>query len=344
LHIEIHSLGFAAGVPRLALLIPRSLILSANATTHIDTSFGDLKVRRLAGRIGGEVQNLQLTARLHESVIEQLHAALVHYKVLFFRGQSHLDDEEHQAFGARFGKTVAHPTVPSPTGTRIFELDASKGGGRADSWHTDVTFVDAFPKISILRGVKIPAYGGDTVWANTAAAYEGLPEDLKRLADKLWAVHSNDYDYAATRTTIEDERLRHHQNVFVSAVFEAEHPIVHVHPVSGERALLLGHFVKKISGFSSTESARLFELLQNRVTRLENTVRWSWQQDDVAIWDNRATQHYAINDYGDQARLVRRVTVEGEAAVSVDGQRSRTRTRPAAVNDEQIRAAIAQAA
>lgn len=164
------------------------------------------------------------------------------------------------------------------------------------------------------------------------------------MAEKLWAVHSNDYDYGATREQVEDHRLRHHQNVFVSAVFEAEHPLVHVHPVSGERALLLGHFIKRIVGLSGTESARIFELLQNRVTRLENTVRWGWRQDDVAIWDNRSTQHYAINDYGDQPRVVRRVTIEGEPAVSVDGQRSRTRKRPDAVNDDQIRAAIAQAA
>lgn len=318
--------------------------MTAHDTTNIDTSFGNLRIRRLAGRIGGEVQDLKLSASLNDATVADLQAALVKHKVLFFRGQSHLDDASHQAFGARLGKTIPHPTVPAREGTRIFELDASKGGGRADSWHTDVTFVDAFPKISILRGVSIPAYGGDTVWANTVAAYEGLTPELKQLAEKLWAVHSNDYDYGATRERIEDHRLRHHQNVFVSAVFEAEHPLVHVHPVSGERALLLGHFIQRIVGLSGTESARIFELLQNRVTRLENTVRWSWRQDDVAIWDNRSTQHYAINDYGDQPRVVRRVTIEGEPAVSVDGQRSRTRKRPDAVNDDQIRAAIAQAA
>lgn len=318
--------------------------MTAHDTTNIDTSFGNLRIRRLAGRIGGEVQDLKLSASLDDATVADLQAALVKHKVLFFRGQSHLDDASHQAFGAKLGKTIAHPTVPAREGTRIFELDASKGGGRADSWHTDVTFVDAFPKISILRGVSIPAYGGDTVWANTVAAYEGLTPELKQLAEKLWAVHSNDYDYGATREQVEDHRLWHHQNVFVSAVFEAEHPLVHVHPVSGERALLLGHFIKRIVGLSGTESARIFELLQNRVTRLENTVRWGWRQDDVAIWDNRSTQHYAINDYGDQPRVVRRVTIEGEPAVSVDGQRSRTRKRPDAVNDDQIRAAIAQAA
>jgi taurine dioxygenase len=315
---------------------PMSNDSSAPTSSSIDTRFGDLQIRRVAGHIGGEVQNLRLSARLSDEEIAHLNAALVAHKVLFFRGQEHLDDAEHQAFGARFGRTVAHPTVPSPTGTRLFELDASKGGGRADSWHTDVTFVDAFPKISILRGVKIPAFGGDTVWANTALAYERLPAQLKQLADALWAVHSNDYDYGADRVQVEEERLRHHRNVFVSAVYEAEHPVVHVHPVSGERALLLGHFVKKLVGLSTSESARIFELLQNRVTRLENTVRWRWQQHDVAIWDNRATQHFAINDYGNQPRLVRRVTVHGDPAVAIDGQRSRTRSRPEATNDARI--------
>jgi len=308
--------------------------------SNIDSTFGAFRIRKVAGNIGGEVLDFKLSPDIAPETLADLTAALVAHKVLFFRGQTHLDDNAHQAFGARLGKTVAHPTVPARTGTKLFELDASKGGGRADSWHTDVTFVDAFPKFSVLRGVTIPAYGGDTVWANTVLAYERLPAQLKQLADQLWAVHSNDYDYGADRVEVEAERLRHHRNVFVSAVFEAEHPVVHVHPVSGKRALLLGHFVKKLVGLSTAESARIFEILQNRVTRLENTVRWSWQQDDVAIWDNRSTQHFAINDYGDQPRLVRRVTVHGDTAVSVDGRRSITRQRPEATNDAQIDAVI----
>ncbi|MGE0797502.1 MAG: TauD/TfdA dioxygenase family protein [Lautropia sp.] len=310
--------------------------MSLDTSSSIDTSIGPLRIRRLAGHIGGEIEGLSLRSDLPAATIEQISAALVKYKVLFFRGQAHLDDVEHQAFGARFGRTVAHPTVPPPRGTKLFELDASKGGGRADSWHTDVTFIDAFPKISILRAVTVPAYGGDTVWANTAFAYARLPEQLKRLAEQLWAVHSNDYDYGADRTVVEDERLAHHRTVFVSAVYEAEHPVVHVHPISGERALLLGHFVRKFIGLSGSESARIFDLLQSRVIRLENTVRWSWRQDDVAIWDNRATQHFAINDYGTQPRLVRRVTVHGERAVALSGERSRTRKRPDAVDDARV--------
>lgn len=301
---------------------------------HIDHAFTHFNVRPVAGTLGGEVQGLNISSTLDDAVIAALEQALVKYKVLFFRGQSHLTDAEHQGFGDRFGKTVSHPTVPAPTGTRLFELDASKGGGRADSWHTDVTFLDAFPKICILRGVKIPAYGGDTVWADTVNAYDKLPQELKVLAEQLWAVHSNDYDYGAERTEVTHDRLRHHKDVFVSSLYEAEHPLVHVHPVSGKRALLLGHFLRKIKGLTSIESATIFQLFQQRVIRLDNTVRWQWKQDDVAIWDNRATQHYAVNDYGTQERLVRRVTVHGTPAISVDGRSSIAKTRPDASNDQ----------
>ncbi|MNJ33400.1 putative dioxygenase [compost metagenome] len=226
-----------------------------------------------------------------------------------------------------FGDAVAHPTVPIKDGTDyVLELD-SQHGGRANSWHTDVTFVDAYPKASILRAVVVPASGGDTVWANTATAYEHLPEDLRNLADQLWAIHSNEYDYAAQRENVSDEAVQHHKKVFTSTVYETEHPVVHVHPETGERSLILGHFAKKIVGLSTADSQAIINLLQNHVTRLENTVRWRWSAGDVVIWDNRATQHYAVNDYGDQHRVVRRVTVDGDVPVSIDGRNSVTRVR-----------------
>jgi len=304
---------------------------NASRDAAVDSEFPGLRIRRVAGHIGGEVLDFKLAPDLTSDTVDVLHAALVKHKVLFFRRQAHLDDGAHQALGALFGEVVGHPTVPSPEGTKLFELNGEKGGGRADSWHTDVTFLPAFPKLCILRGVSIPAYGGDTVWANTAHAYARLPDDLKQLAERLWALHSNDYDYGAERLEDADashsaQRLAHHQQVFVSRLHEAEQPLVHVHPVSGEKALLLGHFIKRILGLSATESARLFELFQSRVIRPENTVRWQWQQDDVAIWDNRATQHYAVNDYGSQPRLVRRVAVQGVPAVSVDGRQARDAT------------------
>jgi taurine dioxygenase len=307
----------------------------------LEKPFKWIGVKPVAGRIGAEITGAKLSGSLDAETFAEIERAILKHKVVFLRDQDHLDDAEQEAFGALFGKVVAHPTVPSPKGTKIFELDSTGGGGRADSWHTDVTFVEAFPKISVLRAVVIPEVGGDTVWANSVEAYERLPPALKQLAEQLWAIHSNDYDYAATRLTVEKERLQHHENVFVSSVFEAEHPIVHVHPQTGERSLLLGHFIKRIVGLPTSESARIFEILQNRSIQLENTVRWRWRAGDVAIWDNRSTQHYAINDYGDAKRLVRRVTIEGGPAVSVSGEKSRTRRRPDAVNDDRIRSAVA---
>ena len=112
--------------------------------------------------------------------------------------------------------------------------------------------------------------------------------------------------------------------MFTSTVYETEHPVVRVHPVSGEKTLLLGHFVKRLKGYSQADSSQLFNLLQSHVTRLENTVRWRWNTGDVAIWDNRATQHYAVDDYGTQERIVRRVTLKGDVPVSVHGQASKT--------------------
>jgi alpha-ketoglutarate-dependent sulfate ester dioxygenase len=116
--------------------------------------------------------------------------------------------------------------------------------------------------------------------------------------------------------------------VFTSTVYETEHPIVRVHPETQERSLILGGFLQKLVGYSQADSARLIGILQSHVSRLENTVRWRWTEGDVAIWDNRATQHYAIDDYGNQPRVVRRVTIAGDVPVSVDGRRSVTRRRP----------------
>ena len=301
--------------------------LSHPSTAQRSPEQTQLQVRPVGGRIGAEVRGVALGAELDDATIGAVNAALLEHKVLFFRGQSHLDDAAQEAFAARFGETVAHPTVASvASGSRLLELD-SKHGTRANSWHTDVTFVDAYPKISILRGVVIPPAGGDTVWANTVAAYQNLPEPLRNLTDTLWAVHSNAYDYAATRATPATDAELKYRKEFTSTLYETEHPVVRVHPETGERSLVLGHFVQRFVGLSQRDSDRLLELFQDHVTRLENTVRWRWTQGDVAIWDNRATQHYAVADYADAHRVVRRATVSGDVPVSIDGRTSRTVSR-----------------
>ncbi|MBB5193195.1 taurine dioxygenase [Silvimonas terrae] len=283
----------------------------------------EITLHPVAGRIGAEVRGVQLSGDLPAHAVDAIKAALRQYKVIFLRGQT-LDDAGQQAFGQLLGDPVAHPTVPSVSGTDyVLELDSAHGG-RANSWHTDVTFVDAYPKASILRAIKVPESGGDTVWANTHTAYTDLPEPLRQLADNLWAIHSNEYDYAAYRTDTSAEALARYRKVFTSTLYETEHPVVHVHPETGERHLLLGHFVQKFKGLTTHDFNHLFAALQSHVTRLENTVRWRWQAGDVAIWDNRATQHYAINDYGDAHRVMHRVTIAGNVPTSLNGEKSRT--------------------
>ena len=289
-----------------------------------------LDIVPVTGTIGAEIRGVSLADDLGESVIDAIKAAVVRHKVVFFRDQHDLTDASHEAFAARFGDPVAHPTVPVAEGSRyLLELD-SKEGYAASSWHTDVTFVDAYPKGSILRAITIPEAGGDTLWANGETAYEGLPEALRQLVNNLWATHTNVYDYAAVlqnapkNDEAEKSRSQFNQSVFASTVYETEHPVVRVHPVSGQRSLLLGHFVKQFVGLNQADSARLFQILQDHITRPENVVRWRWRAGDVAFWDNQSTQHRAIADFGLQRRTLRRATVNGEVPVGIDGRHSRT--------------------
>ena len=281
-------------------------------------------LRRLGGRIGAELQGVALGRALSSHDIADIRRALLGHRVIFFRDQEQFDDEEQEAFSRLLGDLVPHPTEKVREGSMgILELDAAAGNGKADQWHTDVTFVDAPPRYSILRAVRIPEYGGDTMWANTVAAYESLSPELKALAESLWAVHTNKYDYAAQYPHGTDTEREHFEKVFASKVYEAQHPVVRIHPETGERSLVLGQFLHRFVGQTYADSMLLFNLFQGHVTRPENTVRWSWRKNDVAIWDNQATQHYALNDYGDQNRTMRRTTIGGEVPVSVDGRQSR---------------------
>jgi len=285
-----------------------------------------LRSRRLTGRIGAEISGVDL-ANLDDREVEGIRQALLAHKVVFFRGQR-VGSPEHLALGTRLGPlTLGHPTLPQLTDDReIFDLD-SIAGASANHWHTDVTFVERPPIFSVLRAIIIPEVGGDTLWANTVAAYADLPDDLRQLADSLVAVHSNGHDYgridvARLQGSLRPEQLANLQ-AFVSEVYETEHPVVRVHPETGEPALLLGGFAQRLVGHSLGESVDLIRMLQAYVTRPENIVRWHWQEGDVAIWDNRATQHYAIADYGNERRKMQRVTTAGLPVLGLNGVTSR---------------------
>lgn len=285
------------------------------------TTKQSLIIEKKAGRIGAEVKDVKLSADLDDATFASIQEALKNNLVLFFRGQDHLDDAAHEAFAARFGELFNHPTVPAKKDTQaIFELDSAHGA-KANTWHTDVTFVPAVPRYSILRGVEIPSVGGDTVWANTHTAFTDLPAELQELAKKLWAIHSNRFDYANFANLGDDvdpEKYLQYRKVFSHVEYETRHPLVFLHPETNEKHLLLGGFIRQLEGYSTAESNAIYEILESYVTKLENTVRWNWQKGDVVIWDNLATQHYAIADYNEH-RVVRRVTVSSNTPKNVDG-------------------------
>jgi alpha-ketoglutarate-dependent taurine dioxygenase len=283
-----------------------------------------LSVTRLAGNIGAEISGADTGDPLSDDAVAQIRQALLDHKVVFLRDQN-LDYASQVAFAERLGPlTLGHPTLVSPPDQPLLEEIDSHKGGRANHWHTDVTFVDRPPAFTLLHAVVIPPVGGDTIWANTATAYQSLPPELRELADQLRIVHTNDYDYAAVygRGERVDAAVEAAQAQFVSTVYETEHPAVRVHPETAERSLVLGGFARTVLGFSPQASRDLIRLLQEYVTRPEQTVRWPWREGDLAIWDNRATQHYAIFDYGSAHRRGERVTVAGPVPVGVDGRPS----------------------
>lgn len=286
----------------------------------------DIEVQQVTPRIGAVVTGVDLAADLSDQDVLAIRNAILAHRVVFFRDQN-LDGDEHLAFAEQLGPvTRAHPTLPGGAeGPAHFDLD-SLSGAAANHWHTDVTFVEQPPTFSVLRAVVIPPIGGDTLWANTVAGYEDLRPSLRAMADELRAVHTNGQDYGRVDVARAKGRLRpeqlEHIRTFVSTVYETEHPVVRVHPETGERALLLGGFAQRLVGHSSSESSDILRTLQSYVTRPENVARWHWHEGDVAVWDNRSTQHYAIYDYGSQHRRVQRITTSGSTPVGLDGRPS----------------------
>ncbi|KHO23243.1 TauD/TfdA dioxygenase family protein [Mycolicibacterium setense] len=280
-----------------------------------------LTVKKLGSRIGARIDGVRLSGDLDESTVTEIRRTLLQHKVIFFGGQHDLTDEEQNAFARLLGRPIGHHALKSDEAPLITPIDSEYA--KATRWHTDVTFVPDYPAISILRAVTLPEYGGSTLWASTAAAYDALPEPLKRLTENLWAVHSNRFDYAAVAAAALSDEQQQLRAAFEKPDFRTEHPVVRVHPETGERTLVAGDFTRGFLGLDSHESATLLELLQRRITVPENTVRWNWSPGDVAIWDNRATQHRAVDDYDNQRRVMHRVTLAGDVPVDIHGQRSR---------------------
>ena len=288
--------------------------------TQIHQATTKTQIHKVTARIGAQVSGVDITKRLDDETIATVRAALNEHKALVFDAEG-LDDDGQQAFARQFGDlTTAHPTVPAVDGApNVLPVDSERG--RANHWHTDVTFVLNPPQASTLRSITVPPYGGETLIANSAAAYRDLPEPLPQLADSLWAEHTNDYDYAVPDEEIDEEQAEQRAQ-FTSIKFRTVHPVVRVHPLTGERGLFIGGFAQRIIGLSVGESRKILDLLQSYVTRPENILRWRWSPNQLVLFDNRITQHYAIDNYDGQPRRLHRVTVAGDVPVGIEGKES----------------------
>ncbi|MEV4552053.1 TauD/TfdA dioxygenase family protein [Nonomuraea wenchangensis] len=303
-----------------------------------------VRVRPVAGHIGAEIDGVDLAAGLDDAAVAAIREALHRWKVVFFRGQR-LDHAGHVALARRFGEPVvpARRGSASPEGFPEVETTADRlelagryGMEREEwlerrrhsylrGWHCDHGARIDPPAATILRAESVPAYGGDTTWANLVAAYEGLSEPVRRFVDGLRAEHRLGVGYQPRAG--DDAYLRH----LLSHQVATLHPLVRVHPETGERVLFVnGYYLERVAEVSRLESGPLLELLLGQATRPEYTVRFRWEPGDVAFWDNRATMHLAPSDTGQlaQPRVMHRVMLRGEVPVGVDGRPSEPITGP----------------
>ncbi|WP_433607148.1 TauD/TfdA dioxygenase family protein [Dactylosporangium sp. CA-139114] len=275
---------------------------------------GTVTVTRLAGNIGARIDGVDASRPLSEADIATVRRALLDHKVVFLRDQE-LDYDSQVRFVQQFGElTLGHPIYDNADDKPFLRAMDSAHGTRANHWHTDLTFIERPPAAAFLHAKVIPPVGGDTIWANTVTAYQSMPADLRALADQLRVLHSNDSDFT-------DDTVSHRRD-YIADIIETEHPAVRVHPETGERAILLGGFARSVVGYSPAVSRNLMQAIQEYVTKPEQTVRWQWRVGDMAIWDNRATQHYAVYDYGTAHRRAERLTLVGPVPVGVDGRPS----------------------
>jgi alpha-ketoglutarate-dependent sulfate ester dioxygenase len=226
-----------------------------------------MTVTKLGSRIGARVDGVRVGGHLDPATVAEICRALLGHRVIFFRGQHHLDDDQQLEFARLLGTPIGHPAAKYLAGSAPIITPIDSDYGKATRWHTDVTFAANYPAASILRAVSLPSYGGSTLWASTAAAYAELPEPLKCLVENLWALHTNRYDYVTTESLTNAQQA--FRQAFEKPDFRTEHPVVRVHPETGERTLLAGDFVRSFVGLDGYESHALLELLQRRITMPE---------------------------------------------------------------------------
>jgi len=260
----------------------------------------------MAATIGAELHGVDLCHELPQPVIDEIHEALLDYKVIFFRDQP-LTSEQHVAFAKRFGDLEIHPFIPSNTGVPElvrFEKDA-RAGGYENGWHHDVTWRECPSKGAVLHAIHVPPTGGDTLFCDANAAYEGLDDDTRAQVADMVAVH--DFMQAFGRQVPDDKMVE------MRAQYPTvEHPVVHHHPETGRPLLYVNRFfVSHLAGIDAAEGNALLDRLCRQFETTEYQCRFRWAPDSVAFWDNRAVQHYACSDYWPDVRVMERASVKG---------------------------------
>jgi taurine dioxygenase len=257
--------------------------------------------------IGAEINGISLAEPLDDETFDEVHRALLEYKVIFFRDQD-ITPEQHVAFARRFGALETHPFVPHRNGyPEVMVLEKSdKIGGYENVWHSDVTWRLEPSLGSVLLAREVPDIGGDTLFCDMYAAYEGLPEKIRTRIDGLRAVHDFVRTFAPMLSADELAKKR-------VEFPPAEHPVVRTHPETGRKGLYVnGAFTSHLVGLEADEGDRLLDRLYRQATVPEYQCRFRWRPHSVAFWDNRAVQHYAASDYYPNRRLMERVTIVGD--------------------------------
>ncbi len=285
----------------------------------------DLDVTPLSGTIGAIISGVDLR-HLDEVTVAAIRQVWLDRKVVFFPEQ-HLDPDAHLAFASLFGTpTEGHPVIPGIEGNpKIFEIDYSNDrevfANYGDvstrrqglDWHTDVTFVERPPLGSILRAVEVPPSGGDTLFSDQEAAFDDLSDSLKAYLSTLTAVHTGAQQFEAA---LEHAGEGAWEGRPITSLAPVTHPVVRTHPETGRRSLFVNPgFTSHIVELSRAESDALLGFLYAHSVRPEFTVRYHWHTGDVGFWDNRATQHSVIGDFGTQPRVIQRVTLKGDEPV-----------------------------
>jgi len=278
-----------------------------------------ITVDKIAGALGAEISGVDLSRELDGEVVGEIRQALVDHCVIFFRGQ-HLTPEQQIAFGRHFGALQVHDFVAGMnTHPEIIEVRKEEhemrnfGGG----WHTDVSYLEKPALGSVLYALEVPAYGGDTMFANQYLAYETLSDGLKSMLGEMRAMHSARKSYGTNAVRVrEDVKSSMKLRFTEEAHAEVDHPVVRTHVESGKKCLYVhGGFTTRFQDMTEEESAPLLHYLYEHAVRPEFTCRFRWEKGSIAFWDNRCVQHNAINDYHGQRRVMHRVTIEGERPV-----------------------------